>query len=91
MAIKTENIASFELLFQANRKHIRASEGCCFLALYRDRQDPTVFFTHSHWKSEKALEDYRESEFFKHLWGKTKKLFRSAPEAWSLHALETLN
>ena len=90
LSIKEENIASFEQLFETTSKQIRNFDGCCFLALHKDRQDATVYFTYSHWENPAALESYRKSLFFRSLWGETKKLFHSKAEAWSLDPLETL-
>ncbi len=90
LSIKEENIASFEQLFESTSKQIRDFEGCGFLALYKDRQDATVYFTHSHWENLAALENYRNSDFFRSVWGETKKLFHSKAEAWSLDALEII-
>lgn len=85
-----ENIGSFEQVFSETKHQIRNFEGCKFLELYQDMKDPTVFFTYSHWNSEKDLDNYRNSMFFREVWGRTKKLFAQTPEAWSVSSIETL-
>lgn len=84
LTFKKENIASFEHLFEDTREQIRRFEGCTYLTLLRDRNDPTVYFTLSHWDSEEQLDQYRTSRLFKGVWDRTKVLFRERPEAWSL-------
>ena len=60
------------------------------LELYRDKNDPTIFFTYSNWESEQHLENYRQSDIFKHVWAKTKPLFNRLPEAWSVDSIDRL-
>jgi len=76
--------------FEATKTRIRAFEGCHFLELYRDKKDPSIFFTYSFWDSEEALETYRNSELFNTVWSKVKPLFSIRPEAWSVDKMETL-
>jgi len=76
--------------FEATKTRIRAFKGCNFLELYRDKKDPSIFFTYSFWDSEEALETYRQSELFNTVWSKVKPLFSIRPEAWSVDKMETL-
>ena len=89
--IKKENIAKFEAIFAETKAYIINSEGCLLLELYQDNRNPSLFFTYSHWEHESFLELYRQSPFFKDVWGRTKQLFDEAPEAWSVHKLESLS
>jgi len=91
LTFKPENISSFEQIFEETKQKIRNHEGCLFLELYQQQENPQVFFTYSHWDSIENLEAYRNSEFFKNVWGKTKLLFARKPEAWSVDRIETLN
>jgi quinol monooxygenase YgiN len=84
LTFKKENIASFEQLFEETREPIGGFTGCTFLELYQDRENPSIFFTYSFWESEEDLENYRKSDFFKVVWGQTKKLFAKKAEAWSV-------
>ena len=77
--------------FNTNKLKIRGFKGCEFLELYRDKSNTNVFFTYSHWTSEAALENYRQSDLFKSVWAKTKPLFNIKPEAWSVDKLESLS
>lgn len=91
LTFKKENIASFEAIFENNKKKIRQAEGCTFLELLQSKEDNNIFFTYSYWHSATDLENYKNSEFFKSVWGKTKHLFDHKPEAWSLIKKETIN
>lgn len=84
MQFKPENIPAFETLFAERKQQIRGFEGCRHLELWQDANNPTIFFTYSHWESEAHLNHYRFSEFFKDTWGKTKALFAEKPQAWSV-------
>ncbi|MFD2587089.1 putative quinol monooxygenase [Croceitalea marina] len=91
LTFKKENISSFEQVFEETKKQIRSFEGCNFLELYQEAEKPNVFFTYSYWENAEALENYRNSEFFKAVWAKTKILFDAKPEAWSVNKKATLS
>lgn len=91
LTFKKENIASFEQIFERTKDQIRAFSGCKLLELYRDKDNPSIFFTYSHWNSEEDLENYRRSAFFKKVWASTRKLFSAKAEAWSVDPIENLN
>lgn len=59
-------------------------EGCSYLELLRDTNDPSVFVTISHWESPRALNEYRKSELFKKIWRRAKAHFSKPAEAFSL-------
>ena len=86
MSFKKDKIDEFLSNFNnKNKDKIKKFKGCNFLELYRDKTDPTVFFTYSYWESELDLENYRNSELFKNVWSITKQLFDDKPEAWSVN------
>lgn len=91
LTFRSENIASFEQIFKDTKDRIRNFEGCSNLELYQSIDEPGVFFTYSYWNSDKALQAYRQSDFFKKVWGETKRLFKEKPQAWSLNKIEKLN
>ncbi|MCB0460592.1 MAG: antibiotic biosynthesis monooxygenase [Flavobacteriaceae bacterium] len=90
MTFKEDKVAEFLANFNENKHNIRAVNGCNLLELYRDKQNVSTFFTYSYWDTEKDLENYRNSELFKSVWGKTKVLFDGKPEAWSVDKVESL-
>ncbi|GAA4269534.1 putative quinol monooxygenase [Hyunsoonleella aestuarii] len=90
MGFHENSVDAFLKNFEANKFQIRGFNGCNFLELYRDKHNPTVFFTYSYWDSEEDLQCYRKSDLFKAVWAKTKPLFNIKPEAWSLDKLESL-
>jgi quinol monooxygenase YgiN len=91
MSFSERNIETFLNHFHENKAAIRNFEGCSFLELYRDKNNPNVFFTYSYWYTEEALENYRQSKLFKSVWAKTKPLFNTPAEAWSVDKLESLD
>ena len=91
MGVYEQNIDTFLSNFDKNKFKIRNFEGCQFLELYKDKNDPTLFFTYSYWHSEQALDNYRKSDLFKGVWSKVKPLFNRPAEAWSVDKLETLD
>lgn len=90
MTFKEDCISNFQNIFLINKEKIRGFEGCEFLELYQDKNNPSTFFTYSYWKSETYLNAYRHSELFKEVWSKTKELFDAKPEAWSVDKIESL-
>ena len=84
MSFEASNIETFLQNFNNNKEKIRNTKGCRLLELYRDKKEPTLFFTYSYWESEQDLENYRNSELFKTVWAKTKILFNKKSEAWSV-------
>ncbi|HET8809278.1 MAG TPA: antibiotic biosynthesis monooxygenase family protein [Flavobacteriaceae bacterium] len=90
MNFRKEEIEHFQLFFQEKKNFIRNFEGCRFLELYQDKNDPEIFFTYSYWENEAALDNYRHSELFKNVWAATKKMFGGKPEAWSVDKIVSL-
>ena len=90
MSFHEDKIDAFLSNFEAIKHHIRNFPGNRFLELYRDRDDPTIFFTYSYWENEDDLENYRKSELFNEVWAFTKQLFKAKAEAWSVDKLVTL-
>lgn len=91
MTFKQEEIENFLELFHAKKQYIRGFDGCDFLELYQDKNNSSIFFTYSYWKSEDSLENYRHSDLFKEVWAETKIKFNAKPEAWSVDKLLSLN
>lgn len=91
MVFDPGHIDDFLYSFDTVKEQIRAFPGCLFLELYRDKKDPSIFFTYSRWESEDALEAYRNSDLFKQVWSKTKPLFKEKAQAWSVDTLHHLN
>jgi heme-degrading monooxygenase HmoA len=84
MTFAEGNEQQFLQLFNSYREHIAGAPGCLHLELWRDLDDPTVFFTYSHWDHVDSLNGYRDSELFKEVWPKTKVLFGDKPQAWTI-------
>lgn len=84
-------VPSFLAHFDTIKDTIRSFPGCQFLELYRDRKEPSIFFTYSYWDNAQALENYRNSRVFREIWAVTKPKFAAKPEAWSVDKLASLN
>jgi len=87
MTFIPEKTNDFLEIFEASKNKISVCDGCKKVELLRDTEHPNIFFTHSIWENENALENYRNSELFKTTWAKTKILFSEKPQAWSLKAM----
>ena len=90
MGFYKQNVEVFLNSFEKNKDKIRAFNGCTFLELYRDKKEPNIFFTYSHWESEADLTSYKRSELFISVWSEIKPLFSIRPEAWSVDKLISL-
>ena len=84
MTFQPDEVANFLNIFNGSRQFIRSKEGCIHLELLNDINASNIFFTYSHWNSETDLNNYRKSELFENVWGKTKVLFAAKAEAWSV-------
>ena len=90
MSFSEEHVETFLENFHDNKEKIRAVEGCEFLQLLRDKDNTNQFFTYSFWNKQDDLENYRKSDLFKSVWGKTKVLFNEKPQAWSVEKVVSL-
>lgn len=91
LTFEEENISSFEAIFEETKEMIRNFNGCQFLELYQDKEHSNIFFAYSKWVDETYLEAYRNSDFFKSVWSRTKLLFKEKPEAWSVMKKDSLS
>lgn len=87
MSFQPDKVEEFKAVFQENWKFIAGFNGCKHVELLQDQLHPNVFFTYSLWEGESYLEEYRNSELFAKVWGKTKVLFNEKPLAWTLNEL----
>lgn len=90
MTFQNESVPPFLTFLSEYTSQIRATAGCRYLQILRDKDNPNLLVTLSHWDSEQDLNNYRHSELFKLVWAKTKINFSEPPEAYSLTAVETL-
>jgi len=88
MTFKEGSREAFLQNFDQNKAFIRNFPGCQYLELWEDEQDKNIFLTYSHWESEEALNQYRDSELFKTVWTFTKALFAARPVAFSSKKLQ---
>lgn len=55
MTFEPDKVADFLNIFNASKQYIRNMEGCTHLELLNDVKFSNIFFTYSHWQSEKGL------------------------------------
>jgi quinol monooxygenase YgiN len=84
MTFKADETSRFLEMFEQIKVKIRNVEGCEYLELMEDYDDPNSYSTYSKWRDEQALEAYRRSELFDGVWVKTKSMFAKKPIAFSL-------
>ena len=77
-------VNDFIKVFNDTHETIKKFEGCTHLELLNDVTNPNIYFTYSYWEDEKFLNAYRNSDFFKDVWQRTKVLFNDKPQAWSV-------
>lgn len=90
LTFRNNETDNFTKLFDEVKTGIIAFEGCQLLHLLQDVNRPNIFFTYSYWDSEDSLEQYRNSDFFKTTWSKTKTLFDKKAEAWTVNKIAEL-
>lgn len=84
MSFHPDKVKDFLEIFRTNWKRIRSFDGCEYVELLQDANEPNIFFTYSLWQDEESVERYRQSELFENVWGETRKLFNAKPEAWTV-------
>jgi hypothetical protein len=85
MTFQPALVDEFLAIFEESSPKIRLFPGCLHLELWRSTETGTaVLFTYSHWESEQALQEYRQSALFSTTWARTKVLFAAKPEAWTV-------
>ncbi len=91
MTFRPEEVPVFLENFETHKILIRNFPGCRHLELWQDENQKNIFVTYSHWESEAALNQYRDSQLFKSVWSFTKTLFSEKPQAWSTKKLQEVH
>lgn len=84
MHFQPDKTADFLAMFDEIKDKVRNFEGCEYLELMQDYDNPNSFSTYSKWRNDEALNAYRHSELFDGVWTKTKAMFNAKPVAFSL-------
>lgn len=90
MTFKPEETSRFLELFDEIKEKIRNVEGCEYLELMEDYDDPNSYSTYSKWQDAKALAAYRNSDLFDGVWAQTKTMFAKKTIAFSLKTHTTV-
>lgn len=88
MTFEEGYLDDFKAIFKQVKEKIRNFEGCNYVELLQDVDNPAIFFTYSHWESQESLNNYRNSLLFQETWSATKKLFASKAEAYSVEKID---
>ena len=84
LSFQEDKVESFLNNFHSTKDQIRAFDGCNRLELLKVKDKSNIFMTYSFWDDESFLNNYRNSDLFKGIWSKTKKMFNDKPEAWTV-------
>ncbi len=88
MQFKPQFIQAFIDMYEERNTKIANQPGCLSLTLLQDIDDPSIFFTYSHWSSTDYLEQYRHSALFEETWRLTKQMFAQPAQAWTTISLK---
>lgn len=91
MKFKPESVTEVLAVLETKVTSIRAREGCHFLEILQDIDDPTILFSYSYWTSQVHLDNYRASNLFGEVWPFLKRNFEEAPQANSVNVLHHLD
>ena len=64
LIIDREKVNEFQLFFEKSKPSIGDFIGCSHFELLKETKKENVYFTYSHWKNEKMLQNNRNSFFF---------------------------
>lgn len=84
LTFQEDKTQEFVQIYEDRKQFISQFEGCRSVELLRCKNPDNIFFTYSHWESEQALENYRQSDLFKETWSLVKPLFGGRAEAWTV-------
>lgn len=87
LTIQPESTEAFIAIFEHSKPVIEAQVGCYGVTLVQNVHQDNQFSTISQWEDEAALNRYRDTDFFKGVWGKTKALFADKPMAMSYEVI----
>lgn len=90
LSFSEDYLDTFLESFEKKKQQILSYEGCLTVDLYLDSIKKGLCFTVSTWKSEAALEAYRQSDWFQATWKEVKQHFTDKPEAWTAYSQEML-
>ena len=68
----------------AQAPKVRNFPGCLYLALHQDAENPTIFYSISHWDSPSMLEAYRQDALFQEFWAEIKAHFMQPAQTFTL-------
>ena len=88
LAFDVQRESEFLKVFKKHQIHMKNLDDCYSLSLKKDLGTEGVFFTHSIWESEHALNNYRSSPYFLNIWAVIKPWFIDRAQAWTVTNVE---
>ena len=91
MTLKNEDaLQAFQNIYAKRNPYKNGVAGCLSVEILRDINESNICYTLSEWETNEALEEYRNSAYFKQTWPMVKALLSKRAEAYSLETL-TMN
>lgn len=89
LPLKEGKFEELKKIFNFGKEIVAATEGCFYVRLLKDHNDPNLVFTISEWTDEDSLNNYRNSDEFRKYWPEIKCLLNKKPEVWSLIQIDS--
>jgi autoinducer 2-degrading protein len=83
LTFEAEKTDTFLTFFETIKHDVNNFPGCLGMKLLRDKENPNIIFTYSHWSDEASLNSYRLSGKFSEIWPTIKPWFAARAEAWT--------
>lgn len=84
MTVQMERTDEFRSILELNSQEVRTFNGCEHLEIFCDKKDRSTIFSYSIWKTERHLNQYLRSEFFRSFWPKLTQFFAAEAQAWTV-------
>jgi quinol monooxygenase YgiN len=85
LSFEEDKRQDFTKVFKKHQQSMKENfSECISLEAFEDKKQPGLFFTFSVWQEPASLEKYRDSEYFREIWGTIKPWFNEKAQAWSL-------
>ncbi|NQV73783.1 antibiotic biosynthesis monooxygenase [bacterium] len=91
LTIRADQVDAFLKLFERSKHKIKASPGCLHLELIGETDQPHKLSTLSRWDSVSALDEYRNSDFFRETWALSKTMFADRALAQSYQVVSEID
>lgn len=87
MSVKKDKVKDFVRYFEKYNEEIKIFDGCEHHDFLEDKNDASVFFTYTTWKSERQIERYRRSETHRLHKQKLQEFYEKDDSAWTVEKI----